>query len=664
MSEHGTGDRMARFWVRVCAICLFLLGGYAEPCAAQIRADADDGENCHADCIELDAILVEESDAEYSVNAREIGGDSPILGLNSLPKQEIHFDEYSSTSTMDRILSRIIGSQVANSGGRLHSQTFSFRGIGAQDIGVTYRGVPINSLSDASADFSFFAPEMIGTARVFNSGATVATGASAGLVEFDASTSNSPLFARILATTLVDAGLFARGQIAPSHGRLSLSVFGDQSKGEFRYTDLQGSSQIRQHNGASRIGGEIAFQYDDSKVRYALFSFFSRIERDEAGVSEFPESYRRATHDQFLALNRFSAQWLPMRVGASFASFEIAGTHRALQRHYENPTAHIGRKSMDSQNLENESAISAKGEFFYADHFSTHLGGQYAFQRVDTTYQSGKLQSKQKHTRHLISIWGEQKASFFDENWELAVSGRVDANVGNEAIGAATFATSYRLPWGISVWGSAAYSQRLPSFDELYYRTEFIRGNPELKPQKSAIHEIGIRYRYRSSIDLKLTGFYNIHRDLIRFVPATASLMLVKNYTHAYARGLEFSGNWEIYAGLGLQLAYALTFAETKSGTDLPNVPRHRADMGAFYRYGIWNIEFHAKYASKMVQNMAATSFWPSRWDLSLEASMQVLPFLSVSLAIYNLLDDDKRQDIMQRPLPGRYGTVSLRIAE
>ena len=609
------------------------------------------GDNLGAIALEPVEIVAADGDA-----------DSGTTKTGTIRIQTINFEEHSATATTDRILGDIRGAKVRNSGGMLQAQTVSLRGAAAQDIGVTYRGVSINALSDAVADFAFFVPELLSTAHVYGTGAASTLGSVAGLVELTGNDAKAPIQARISGTTLGDFGLFWRGSLQSGGHRFSASAFGDDSPGAFRYIDAQGTPQFRQHNAAARLGGELVYDAYIDGFHLAAFSLYSQIDRQEAGVSEYPDSYRRAHNDQWLSLSRIAAESPPIAMGHSYASFALEFAYRSSKKTYENPTMLIGQRPIETRLFEIQPHLAAHAEWDWASISTTKLGVRYDYQRVESFYKSGNASLAQTHERHILSASIAQSLNFVHDSINITVLGSIDRVIDAQTIGSASVSIAYRTPFRWRFGFSGAYAQRMPSFDELYYRTEFIRGNPDLKPQKSAIHELSIAYD-AASFALKFAGFYNIHRDLIRFVPETPTLTRVKNFTDAIARGVELAATWNIYAGLGLKLDYAWTDATTKNKTPLPQVPEHRFSSEIFYKDTHFSCAFIAQYESGVAQNLAANDYADDRIDLSLEASLTLPLGATLSVAVYNLLDDQSRQDVVQRPLPGRYGAIALRFS-
>lgn len=592
----------------------------------------------------------------------DIDADFGTAKTGTIRIQTINFEEHSPTATTDRILGDIRGAKVRNSGGMLQAQTVSLRGAAAQDIGVTYRGVSINALSDAVADFAFFVPELLSTAHVYGTGAASTLGSVAGLVELTGNDAKAPIQARISETTLGDFGLFWRGSLQSGDHRFSASAFGDDSPGAFRYIDAQGTPQFRQHNAAARLGGELVYDARIDGFHLAAFSLYSQIDRQEAGVSEYPDSYRRAHNDQWLSLSRIAAESPPIAMGHSYASFALEFAYRSSKKTYENPTMLIGQRPIETRLFEIQPHLAAHAEWDWASISTTKLGVRYDYQRVESFYKSGNASLAQTHERHILSASIAQSLNFIHDSINITALGSIDRVIDAQTIGSASVSIAYRTPFRWRFGFSGAYAQRMPSFDELYYRTEFIRGNPDLKPQKSAIHELSIAYD-AASFALKFAGFYNIHRDLIRFVPETPTLTRVKNFTDATARGVELAATWNIYAGLGLKLDYAWTDATTKNKTPLPQVPEHRFSSEIFYKDTHFSCTFIAQYESGVAQNLAANDYADDRIDLSLEASLTLPLGATLSVAVYNLLDEQSRQDVVQRPLPGRYGAIALRFS-
>ncbi|MDR3129462.1 MAG: TonB-dependent receptor [Tannerellaceae bacterium] len=81
---------------------------------------------------------------------------------------------------------------------------------------------------------------------------------------------------------------------------------------------------------------------------------------------------------------------------------------------------------------------------------------------------------------------------------------------------------SYRPSQSLKLYASWNQALRMPSFTDLYYKSEIIEGSAELKPEESEAFELGINYT-PGPIRASLTGFYNKGRNMIDWVKYDAN---------------------------------------------------------------------------------------------------------------------------------------------
>lgn len=618
--------------------------------------------------LELAAVEVCEGDLEdsHGGNARDsrVSYDDRIVRA-----QVISFENAPHGLDVDEALGQLAGARVSENGGRLQRQTVAFRGAGAQDVAVSYRSVGINALSDGSADLSLIPAELLSEARLMPTGvgSGIGVGGSIDLVG-----SKSPVLGSVRATTLGDFGLFVQSPRATGENGLEVAAFGDASLGEYGYLDEQGTSQWRRHNRATRVGGQVAGQFRVPGARVEGFSFFGAIDRQEPGVSEYPASFRRAAASQWMSLTGVHVEGDAFAVGSAYLILKGNASHRVAARHYENPTSYIGGKRTESDDLDNQTRARIQGEFYEGLWGMTSVTLGYDGQHISTEQIESNDMWSAVHVRHLVSLEVAQKAWWLEERLRLHAGVRAEVQVDGDVMVSPVLGVAFRLPPWLDVWASVSMSERRPTFDELYYRTEFMRGNADLKNQRSVLDEVGVSFYVEGTHDasysnrvswdgfarLSVVGFYNYHWDLIRFVPVMPHLFVSKNIGAAHARGIEVDGELRVWRGLGMRARYAWVDARTRDGYVLATAPEHHAWGGLYWQGPRVMAEFRVDYLSRMARTMAGTSYTPARWRLDMDVTYRVNSHVSVSLVMRNLLDDRQSEDVFQRPLPGFSGGV------
>ena len=93
---------------------------------------------------------------------------------------------------------------------------------------------------------------------------------------------------------------------------------------------------------------------------------------------------------------------------------------------------------------------------------------------------------------------------------------------------------------------SAATGIKEPTFYESY-ATGFVRGNPDLRPERSTSYEVGLEQEVSSRSGLAVTAFNQSYRDLVQYAGAAApEEPNFHNVAEARSRGIELEGDFEI----------------------------------------------------------------------------------------------------------------------
>lgn len=558
------------------------------------------------------------------------------------------------------ILERSSSVHISDNGSRLQRKTLSFRGAASQDIVVQYRNVPLNSLADAGADLSAIPSALFDSVLISNTGDGISSGAVGGIVHLKPVKHDSPFGASIAVSSLKDFSLFGRGMKSFGDVQADLSVFGDYSPGVFRYIDAQGEYQTREHNAASRFGAQIALDWTSQIADISAFSLFTNIERQEAGLSEYPARYRYASQDFMLSLSGIHSEFEPIKAGAATAQITADAAHRFSRDIYKNPTAFIGGRKTYSDFQENRLMVHVESVFLAPKYSETLIDVGYEYQQVQSEYLSGGVTMLNPHDRHVIQAKAAENLTFWEDKILISALLRIDAAVDSDPLYSPAFSFRIQPHDDVELQLNAKMGARYPSFDELWYRTEFLRGNPDLKPQKSAIHELVVSYHPAKWLDISVAGFYNIHRDIIRFLAATPYLFTAENIERVRAVGTEIHAKSQFWRGLSVGADYTWIRASTEDGYDMPTAPRHRIHAELAWNDELWHAAVIVDWQSRTARNMAGTSYIPPRFRLGIEAVMKISERWHLSASVFNLLNDMRSEDVLQRPLPGRQAWIGL----
>lgn len=165
-------------------------------------------------------------------------------------------------------------------------------------------------------------------------------------------------------------------------------------------------------------------------------------------------------------------------------------------------------------------------------------------------------------------------------------------------------AAIYRLNDSLSVFGSVAFVNRMPTVDELY--DSFMGGAPsgDLKDEKGKNIELGLSYRGSGLLAaddeavLKLTLFRNHIDDMIMRTNAPAPTPAYVNIDRAYLRGGEIAASYSI-AAWELGAAVSVVNGEDQDGADLDTLPNNRLTLSAIWQASdAWRIGLRSTLAA------------------------------------------------------------------
>ena len=162
-------------------------------------------------------------------------------------------------------------------------------------------------------------------------------------------------------------------------------------------------------------------------------------------------------------------------------------------------------------------------------------------------------------------------------------------------------AALYELSDNVSVFGSIAHTERLPSLDELFQYGDARTPSLQLEKESSNNFEAGFAISAFELIQegdqaaVKVTGFYSDIENLIEANPRGVPGPYYSNVSNAAIYGVEVEGSYES-GNLFARLAYTSTFGEnTDTGEQLTSIPAHKlvATLGA--RNDEYGLEYGVK---------------------------------------------------------------------
>lgn len=217
------------------------------------------------------------------------------------------------------------------------------------------------------------------------------------------------------------------------------------------------------------------------------------------------------------------------------------------------------------------------------------VGADYVYRGADydNTYGShhrndyaGFLQIKKEFMERLIVTLGARE-QFID-----AESGGKDYDRFLPSLG-----LNYKASGSLNLFANAGKAFRAPSFNNLYYKSSFLEGNPQLGPEEGWTYEGGIKYD-NDFVRLRLAAFYMTYEDKIEIDRSHGYPLTYFNAGDYKSRGVE----WEIdvfpiitqasfLQNITLRSAgyWADPTAENVEGKDYQTGPKFQTSIGILY---------------------------------------------------------------------------------
>ncbi len=197
-------------------------------------------------------------------------------------------------------------------------------------------------------------------------------------------------------------------------------------------------------------------------------------------------------------------------------------------------------------------------------------------------------------TNWIREVYRQIWAVYLQDKWDITDEFSVTIGIRHDHYSDFEGTTNPRIGF---VWNfmenatlKALYGQafRAPNFEELYTTNNPVfAGNPNLKPELIRTYELGLGYKFTKAFDVNVNYFFNVIRDQIGFRPKTSPSdpQLLDNLGNSNVQGVEL----ELKADIGNN-AYAFanyTYLDAESkGDPLPDVPKHKGNIGFNYSFG------------------------------------------------------------------------------
>ena len=555
------------------------------------------------------------------------------------------------------------------------------RGGNPRQVVVLLNGIRVKVPSGLGFDVGSLGIAGFDSARLYrgSSGVIHGAGALAGALELRAAPTRTRGWmtrGKLLTGSFGTRELSARAEGANHLGSARLTASQRMSRGDFSFEDRQQVSARRNNNAHQRTSVLASGAWRSMGRRLGGTVFYEQGRSGVPGPSEFQQVFGSSTFTEKRLIAATDSEIRDILSGQGWSiDFERAFGLQWRDQIYANPNAVLGGGAFESNSTSVglDSSVSAA----LYNQSNNFLRARLSARRenLDTsTSDSSRLHAQRATLGAALS----DEQLLFDERLSLVGVARLEKIEELErtwtpftgAVGALVRPAAW-----MTLRGNVARTFRAPDFDELYLQTEFIRGNPELEPEKGALTDLGIGlHRQDERLSGELTFFGGVTRDQIAFLPASAYLIEARNLGRVRTLGAEVSAAALPHPRLPLSANYTLTDAvRTDASLPLPNQPRHRINataqldlshlsLSAARALPALRLETRVAWRSAIALDTFATTQNPGWWRLDAGAVISPTSWLRLRADGTNLLNYRRAVDGLQRPLPGRAFFLSIEL--
>lgn len=555
------------------------------------------------------------------------------------------------------------GAGVRRAGAPGGREELLIRGANGQQVLVVLDGVPLNSARGGAFDLSTLPAAYVGHLELLRGPASAQYGGGAlgGVLRVVTPTAErGTRWSGGLRLGQLDA---AGADAALSHGgeRFELLTLGGGSRaaGGFAFQDVHGDNRVRQNADHAEVHalarGRLRLGRGASVV--GLAEGFD-LDRGEPGFEQFENTAARSTRRRAqvaLAADAGRALHPALRL-------ESAVWVRSERVTYQDPEpkrAGAARRYItDERALGGRLAATYAGDAAHAPSMVVDL----RHDEAETRLHGGLFGQGVDGRRLGLAVTALEQWAAWPGRLHLSGALRLDDDDRRDPVVVPRAGALAMLPLGgLSLRANVGRAFRDPSFDELYFESPGVRGQPTLRPEDGWAWDVGLGLA-RRDWSLELTAFEQRFERLILFVPVQALQIEARDDYAARARGLEAAGAARV-GSVSAQAQWTLLDARFAHAPHAPLPYRPAQRLGA-------RVALHAQdaqlWASADVRGEVTTDVYgharlPAQRLFGLGVQGPLPGGLLVGAEINNVTNVRDAVDAVQQPLPGRLWTLYLR---
>ena len=591
-----------------------------------------------ADDIELGKIVVTPSRVEES------------YGSTSQQVDVITSKEIQSTLATDlsEVLSGVNSINISNYGGVGSLKNIQMRGATSSEVLVMVDGRPVNSPRDGQADLSMIPVDNIDRVEVVHGPGSSSYGSSAMGGTVNIITKSPP--DKPKTELLSSFGTFRTYVEQLSNGA---------TVGNFGYI-INGSYQSSQ---GFRTNSEFNAKNFDSKLEYKLndynqlglnFGFY----KNRSGVPGRINS--PDIDDKQVNLNNFiDFKWGFKPDASTNASLRFYNTYDRLE---------FNPNSLDNPNFEFSTAKTVQSTQVRGIGLQVEKQFTEKYRLVTGLDYKANFNDSTETAKHKYTVFAPFIENQFDvtKDLKLSLNARIDnySNFGTQV--SPSFSAIYRLNPDIKFHAIISRSFRAPTFNDLYWNSAGMVGNPNLKPEKGLTGEVGVEKRLNKRVLLGINYYRSKFTELIQWQPITSDPLsdwTVKNIGSVVIDGIELNSKVTLTDNIDADLGYSFLVArDDKTHKFIIYQPENKANLALNYKGpGGFTFQLEGQYTSKRFGDSSNDVKVKDFYVINMSASKKFKAGFTYFVSIDNLLNK-KYQVIQGYPVAGFSITNGIKL--
>lgn len=621
-----------------------------------------------------------------------------ILAARELPviraSEEVNLSEAVAVPhAVADVLRRFTGVQVKDYGGAGGLKTVNVRSLGSEHIGIFLDGIQIDNAQNMQVDLGRFSTDGLGTVALYNGQK------SRRLQTAKEYVSGASVHLESERPVLMDAYSFRARLRGGSFGTVNPSFQWDQaagplliragaeflaSNGQYRFPYFDEGMLLRENGDimSARIEARCFAKLQKGELRLMLYGYGSErgfpgpVIRKGAGL---PFSAERQADQDLSMQGSWTQDWNGHY--ATALRFKYANNYTHYNTHPEkNPAAtpydlHFRQQSAYGSfaqsyvpawsHLALELATDLHWNALGSDAglsvtpqrlcFNCVLAARLVWEKLRIAAHIGYLGAWDWFTRTQSGAWGKDNA--FRDAWMPS------------------FSLFYTPAGWLELDAFVKRSFRLPSFNDLYYRTI---GNSDLDPESALQAGFDLRFKAASGPwtgELRLSPYYNrVDRKIVAIPTASQFRWTMLNIgkvdiggLEARAEGSYARGDWTFLATLRYTFQRAVDHSTPGSqtwGNQIPYIPLHSGSVDFSVLWRKWTLSWNTLLTGGRWSRTANTDdYYIAPWsmtDVSLSRAVRFrspkgrnrAPELSIALNLNNIFNQ-YYQIVQGYPMPG-----------